>query len=212
MLLLYGMVETGPTFTPPRTGVRGAVVLVSSGVPRCLYSTFEKFEHGDSEQLKSDALEFFSVTEAALKQTTIIPFRFPTLLEDEAALGSFLDEHGPNYAAELEQLRGMVQINVSLPAIKAEADRSSGTAYLESKRAGQRLTEEWTRKVQQAAPAKAWKQQTHSGNIDGEVVHALVEREAVTAFRNAIRAALPQARVSGPWAPTAFVNCYPDLH
>ena len=218
MLLLYCMLPSeGPPASTPAPGVRGAEVLAVGDDPQCLYSSLAAFETSDPAQLKEDALAFFSVVNAALQRAAVIPFRFPTLLPDKVALEGFLTEHGATYAAELDRLRGTVQMNISLPSPAAQPDRTSGTSYLQSKRTDQAATAELIQRIQRAAPARAWKHDRAPGAADsGDMLHALIDRTDIAEFRQTVRTVLerdaPQAHVSGPWPPTAFINCYPDLH
>lgn len=203
MLLLYCMAEA--VLEPPQTGVRGAEVISSESRPVCLFSRYEAFELGSPEDLKADALAFYSVVNAALKQATVIPFRFPTLLADEAGLNNFISQHGEGFAAELERLRDTVQMNITFAITAADPDRSSGTAFLASKRDAQNASEQMINKLKQSSPAIEWKQSKP------EVMHARISRANAAEFRSSVKAAMPSAHVSGPWPPTAFVNCYPDL-
>ncbi len=211
MLLLYGMLEAAQPFAPPQPGVRGESVIASGSDPVCLYSVHQEVKTDDPEKLKADVLAFFSVISSALKQATIIPFRFPTLLLDDAALRAFLQEHGKEYAAELERLRGTVQMNITLPKLPAQKDRTSGTAYLQSLRANHSAVEEIIRYLQHAAPALEWKHSPAKSPEKPEMLHALIQRTESAEFRGIVLATMPQAHISGPWAPAAFVQCYPGL-
>lgn len=205
MLLLYCM--TGPKADapiPPR-GVRSAAVEVlrQDGLT-CYFSRYESFAGGSAEELQRDALDFHWTVNHVFRQQAVIPFRFPTLLDAESDLVAFLLRNGPQYVADLHRLRDQVQMEVrfALPAADTPAS-DTGTAYLKAKfDAAQRVS--GLENMMKTAAQAEWKQR-------GNRYFALIPRGAVAEFRDKL-ADLGQAtlRVSGPWPPSEFVNCYPE--
>jgi hypothetical protein len=205
MLLLYCMAEAGPAdFLPPR-GVRAATVEVLRNQSlACYFSRYEAFPGGSAEELKKDALDFHWTVNHVFEKQAVIPFRFPTLLPTPEALDRFLERNRDAYLADLRRLHDRVQMEVRV-TIPAEVPATgTGTAYLKAKfDATQRLVE--LENLMKSAAEAEWKQR-------GNRYFALIPRAVVTEFRDKI-AGLGQAslRVSGPWPPTEYVNCYPDL-
>lgn len=208
MLLLYCMAEARPDAPIPPRGVRGAAVEVTQhhGLA-CYFSRYENFGGGSADELKQDALDFHWAVNHVFQQQTVVPFRFPTLLPDSAALDKFLSQHAAAYIADLDRLRGRVQMEVRAPvkASEAAASATSGTAYLKSKFNAAQAAIEFEAQMKRAAPSAEWKQRANR-------YFALVHRGDEQPFREAIGALQRNdLRVSGPWPPSEFVNCYPDL-
>lgn len=206
MLLLYCMAEKEGAATAPPSGVRSAPVeVLSQGALLCYFSHFDSFSGGSAEELKKDALDFHWTVNHIFQDQTVIPFRFPTLLKETSDVGSFLTMNSDAYLADLRRLRGLVQMEVRLAQSAPEAPTSgTGTAYLKAKfDAAQKVIE--LEGLMKTAAQADWKQRAHR-------YFALIPRGAVTEFRDKI-SDLGQAtlRVSGPWPPTEFVNCYPEV-
>lgn len=208
LLLLYCMAEKRPDAPIPPRGVRGAPVEVTqhSGLA-CYFSRYEEFRGGTADELKQDALDFHWTINHVFEQQTVVPFRFPTLLSGSPALEDFLREHAAAYRADLKRLRDRVQMEVRAPvkASEAAASAASGTAYLKARFDAAQEATALESLLRQAAPHAEWKQRANR-------YFALITRGGEQPFRDAI-AALGRSdlRVSGPWPPTEFVNCYPDL-
>lgn len=208
MLLLYCMAEADAQAELPPRGVRGAAVeAMKRGALACYFSRYEQFGGGSADALKQDALDFHWVVNHVFQQRAVIPFRFPTLLSELPALESFLDQHAPAYLADLQRLRGLVQMEVRLPPPVAEAvaATTSGTAYMKAKFDAAQKVVEMENRVKSAAPGREWRHRAGRYFV-------LIPRGDEAPFREKI-AALGEAslRVSGPWPPSEFVNCYPDL-
>lgn len=189
---------------PPR-GVRGAQVQATrKNELACYFSEYETFPGGSADELKQDALDFHWTVNHVFQRQGVIPFRFPTLMAEGNALEIFLEKHSAEYLADLKRLRDQVQMEVRLTAMPAEVPSSgTGTAYLKAKfDAAQKVVE--SENLMKSAAQAEWKQR-------GNRYFALIPRGAVAEFRDKM-AGLGQAtmRVSGPWPPTEFVNCYPE--
>lgn len=206
MLLLYGMAEVtdGEELSLPPHGVRSAAVeTLGRGALVCYFSRYESFPGGSADELKKDALDFHWAVNHVFQKQAVIPFRFPTLLAADEDLEKFLARNSDAYLADLQRLRDRVQMEVRF-SILAEAPASgTGTAYLKAKFDATQKVIELENLMKSAAEAE-WKQR-------GNRYFALIPRAVVTEFRDKI-AGLGQAtlRVSGPWPPTEFVNCYPE--
>jgi len=207
MLLLYCMSEARPGAPAPPRGVRNASVEVTQHAGlACYFSRYDEFGGGSADELKQDALDFHWAINHVFQQQAVVPFRFPTLLSDSAELDKFLQEHASAYLGDLKRLRDRVQMEVraSVQASQAAAS-ASGTAYMKAKFDAAQAAVELERQMKRAVPEAEWKQRAHR-------YFALIARGKEQSFRDAM-AALGRSdlRVSGPWPPSEFVNCYPDL-
>ena len=206
MLLLYGMAEgmdgEGPSLPPQ--GVRSTPVeTLRRGALVCYFSRYESFPGGSADELKRDALDFHWTVNHVFEKQTVIPFRFPTLLAADADLENFLKRNRDAYLADLQRLRDRVQMEVRFSMPEVAPASGTGTAYLKAKfDATQKVVE--LENLMKSAVAAEWKQR-------GPRYFALIPRAVVTEFRDKL-AGLGQAslRVSGPWPPSEFVNCYPE--
>ncbi|HUR37632.1 MAG TPA: GvpL/GvpF family gas vesicle protein [Terriglobales bacterium] len=210
MLLLYCMAEASPNAPLPPRGVRSAAVeTLQHGSILCYLSRYESFPGGAGDELMKDALDFHWAINLVFEKTAVFPFRFPTLMKSEEELKQFLATHADAYLADLQRLRGQVQMEIRVTQqpeqIVAEnaLGTNSGTAYLQRKAAVAQYFAHFEQLIKSAVQAE-WKQRANR-------YFALVPRATVAEFRDKIND-LGQAslRVSGPWPPTEFVNCYPE--
>jgi hypothetical protein len=211
-VLLYCMIEHSRKLEIPPLGVRDAKVESASRDNfACLYSMLELDD--DDEPSKEDALRFFEVNKQMLGISTIIPFRFPTLLEDKAALKAFLDVNTPAYESELERLRGLVQIELTYSLSDATAAEDSGTGYLRTK---QKLVNSFLHAAAYAEKSAAgkFKEWKNREIKDGIRCYALIEAKQFEEIKDFFNT-LPdpeslQVKITGPWPPTEFVQVEPQ--
>lgn len=202
MLLLYCMTKSG-TAAPRVAGVAGAEVrsLEEAGIA-AWYSVAAPAQAAARE----DALAFHRVVAGFFAQQSVVPFRMPTLLADEAALRQWLAEHAAAVARELDRLRGVVQmeLNITAPASPAPA---SGRAYLEARRDAQRALEQRAGAAREALAGVTaeWRQRETRAGIR---CYALVPRDRVPDFVAHIDVNGKDAaiRVTGPWPPAEFLD------
>jgi len=169
-----------------------------------------------------------AIVEALMADRTVLPVRFGTVLADEAAVKAVLTTHYANFVADLERVRGRVELGLRVlwnddapPPQPSPASRGgSGRAYLLA-----RLEEERQRQAQRQR-AEALADEIHSPLAQMAVESTrqvlitprllltaayLVEREQVAAFRReveALSAAYPELRFlcTGPWPAYNFVT------
>lgn len=211
-LLAYCMVEEAAAVKKPVAGVGGATVeeVRDSGL-RCFFSRFQNSEDLSRIPAVESALSFHQVLQALFGQAGLIPFRFPTMVEDEEALLRFLGERAPAYTAELVRLRHLVQMEIHIQGNCGAATGSlpaSGREYLEGRQRQASELKAAAEKLRQAGgPSVAeWRQRWSGQELR---CYALLPRDGVAAFQQAIRAlvpSLPGARLSGPWPPAEFVE------
>src|SRR5262249_21269733 len=130
--LAYCGFKHTPQINLPTSGVQSAPVrVIDQNGLGLLWSEVEwPF---DPARMKDSAVEFHGVVHHVFGQTAVIPFRLLSVFEDEQALQAFVDEQHADFLSDLERLKDFVQMEcVVFPSpTRAEADRSSGKAYLE---------------------------------------------------------------------------------
>ena len=204
-LLAYCVAEDA-AISLPATGVRGAPVRVANiGGISCVYSPLVPPQEFD----RDDALRFHSVLKVPFEQQAIIPFRFPTLLQNEADLQAHMREKSALYREDLKKLRDSVQMELRITANQTQLKPNSGTEYLRSK-------QELSRTLQSAAGVARvalgdlvaeWKERPSD---QGLRCYALLKRADIATARQRVEAAPISASatmiLSGPWPATEFLH------
>lgn len=206
-LLAYCIAEAGSIEIPP-CGVQGKTIqtVSESGL---IGFVSEYNQVGDSEQIRSTALEFNRVLQDLLRQAAIVPFRFPTMVEDESEMRGFLRDHADKYLENLRRLRDAVQMEVNLTADESPKAKSSGTDYLRARQARHQKFAATAEAIRQALSAwtKDWREHESSG---GTRCYVLISRDAVkTVLQRLQGMKIPddlRARVTGPWPATEFLT------
>lgn len=218
MLLLYCMALGDPGLTPPVHGIRKAAVeVLQEASLLCFYSRHVSLAGASPEEARQDALDFHWTVNHIFQQRVVVPFRFPTLMPAPEELVIFLQKHGADYREDLLRLNPFVQMEVRIHIEPAAAPANTpppatGAEYLKTRfHAAQKYVES-TSAIKAKAPAREWKQREASGTLR---MFALVPRISAEDFRANVAATQMPAevrlRVSGPWPPTEFVNCYPEV-
>ncbi|MFL6300893.1 MAG: GvpL/GvpF family gas vesicle protein [Terriglobales bacterium] len=170
-----------------------------------LYSDFSETRSLNQE----DALRFHSVLKSVFEKQAVVPFRFPTFLDGETALHNELRENHSKYAADLERIRNLVQMELRISNSTHETSRASGKDYLESKRQQARSVQEVIRAVCDSA-ADLISDSKERPAEQGIRFYALTKRTDAASFRERIQniKASPALRilVSGPWPATEFLD------
>lgn len=212
-ILLYCVAEADLPVNGVLTGVARVPVL---RLERQGLATFasqsSKAEVWMRTPLSEAALEFHNVLEELFRSSAVIPFRFPTILDSEQELYEHLEQRATAYKSLIEKFRTSVQLEALVTYAHPAQDKSgvaSGTEYLREKQRRADALEGLASSLQFAAGevAKQWRTRIIQGGVR---CFALVERELVTSFRNAVEnVPLPNGfklRVSGPWPATEFLN------
>lgn len=211
-LLAYCVMEVAAAAEKPASGVGGIEVEeLQEGGLRCLFSGLASQEALSRLPAVEAALAFHRTLQAVLTQATVIPFRFPTLVENEEELRRDLRENGSRYAEALARLREMVQmeVRISVPeGTRAAQQPASGREYLLGRRAQAGVVANAAQQFRQAT--REWVEEWREHRTgEGVRCYALVRREAVAGFQEAaqaLAASVPGARMSGPWPPAAFLE------
>jgi Gas vesicle synthesis protein GvpL/GvpF len=168
---------------------------------------------GPAESLKKAALQFRQVLREILATATPIPFRFPTLLEDEDAIEQQLAEGPELYREALERIGDAVQYEVvGSWAADEQVDLAapvSGREYLKRRsQATERIAAIDSKlKSVTADSVREWRARQERKSHRW---FALVPRENRERFIASLRSAGPsqgvRLRLSGPWPPAEFVT------
>ena len=186
---------------------------IDVNVLRCFVSDFGS--HLPDEPVPAMVKAFNQVLQRIFSQTSIIPFRFPTIVESEAILRQFVESRSSEYGSSLRRLRNKVQMDVRISVNPGEGAAGSSLAsqsgknYLEDKKAhyqkSQSILEEFRRASDSLA--EKWVQRDTQSGIR---CFALVDRSSLPVFLEKIRGVLTpsgvSARITGPWPPSEFVE------
>jgi hypothetical protein len=214
-VLAYCITEQQSQFDVPSSGVDGEPVRwIDVAALRCFFSNFAS---PIADQPAPEILTAFNrVLHAIFSHNTIIPFRFPTVVENEGVLRQFLETRSDDYRAALHRLHNKVQMDVRLtlePIPAPEPPPESGKSYLEHRRARHQEIQLALDKFRCAADslAESWVQRETPSGARG---FALVDRSALPPFLEKIGGVLTpagiSARVTGPWPPSEFVEAAHD--
>jgi hypothetical protein len=214
MLLLYCMTQDDvPSPCRGLADVGSAEVrdIAKNGV-RYFYSEWQP--DGSPQAIKSQALEFHKVIQKIFDHTTVIPFRFPTSVAGENELAELMAAQSSGYALELARLNGMVQMKINIEGgSHVSTTVTSGTEYLKQRQAADAPMKAAIEKIQHATHGLvAQKKQSRRGNTMH--VFLLVSRDRAAELRAAVESLgeLPaKVTMSGPWPPSEFANCYPEV-
>jgi hypothetical protein len=147
---------------------------------------------------------FHGVLSALFKERGVIPFRFPTVMQDEKAIEDWAAKHAALIGRELARLDALVQMELHLGA-GADTPSASGRAYLEGKRDSLRSLENEAEKAcgTVAHLVAEWRQKE---TREGLRCYALVPRGKEREFRTQLGTIRAGARVTGPWPPSEFLD------
>jgi hypothetical protein len=207
-LLLYCVTElTAPQISSP--GVAGSRVkrLEHSGLAS-FYSDSTAADIWLSAPLRKSAQEFHGVQRVLFCSGAIIPFRFPTILEDGDKLRAHLEERSDEYTSLLARFANFVQVDITIRHT-ASSPPPSGADYLRERQSRNRTLDEFTNQLRSEAGtlAKDWRQRSIANGLR---CFALVERKQVQEFNERMKTvSMPSqlsARVSGPWPVAEFLD------
>lgn len=187
---------------------------IDAAALRCFFSDFSS--PMASQPAPEILTAFNQVLRAIFSRTTIIPFRFPTVVENEGVLRQFLESRSSDYRSALHRLHNKVQMDVRLivdTTLSSEPAPQSGKSYLENRRSRHQEIQAVLDKFRgaTASVAENWVERDTPSGARG---FALVDRSALPLFLEKIGCVLTpagiSARVTGPWPPSEFVEIAHD--
>lgn len=179
---------------------------------------------------REHALTHAAVVRSVLDQTTPLPFRFGTLV-NEQQLNNYISARKPALETKLEMVRGCVEMSVKIiwdfsdeaqpePPKKYEDKQGAGAMFLAEKR---RQIHSDERRAAQATEISTWLQENLNplardkqvtvrpgGKLVLSAAH-LVERSKLGSYREKVTRLREERPVlhfllSGPWPPYTFAN------
>jgi hypothetical protein len=212
-ILAYCIVDPNARLDISQTGVAGsAVESIQRAGLQCVLSRL------DSDRVaglsgRDAVLSFHRVLQDIFRQTAIIPFRFPTTIQEEPELLRFLDEHADGYRESLTRIRDLVQMEIRIAWTPTDhhisVHSATGTDYLRLKQQRQARLTTVAESLRSAVNLLLtdWRER---GSRDGSRLFALIDRSAVNRFQDQLAALKidPEilVRVSGPWPATEFIQ------
>ena len=178
-----------------------------------------------AQDIAKAARQVHEVVSDIFLRTAALPFRYPTLMADEAELVQLAAERGSRFREFLDRVGSRVQMDVRLtrevvvsggqqdagedpctpPAGAQRSAAESGRGYLLARANCQAQLSAAAESCRQAAGSAEWRIQQRGENIRCQ---ALISRVEVLSFFERMRALkLPdgvKAAVSGPWPPAGF--------
>jgi len=161
--------------------------------------------------LKSAAMEFHRVLMTLFHRGAMIPFRFPTIFPDEAALAEHLRKEGHKYSAQMDRFEKFAQLEARIAGPSDPPAATSGTEYLRQRQKRERALADVASTIRQAAAAADWRQRPARGGLR---CFALIEREGIADFRERMtKLNVPaefSVRITGPWPVAEFLSAGTD--
>jgi hypothetical protein len=185
---------------------------------RCFFSRSNSRDQILGPPARETALAFHSVITSIFRQVAVIPFRFPTILEDEAELRTHLTQQESTYREALMRVRNVVQMELHLlpkPSFQEKQGNEevpanlTGTEYLRGRQVEQRKLAELSAALRQSGESviRDWRERR---SAHGLRCFALIERQSIGHFKDLIMRThvRPElsARVSGPWPASEFIQ------
>jgi Gas vesicle synthesis protein GvpL/GvpF len=210
-VLAYCITEQKSQIDVPPGGVEAAPIkTIDAGTLRCFASDFAT--RMPDEPVPEMVKAFHAVLQRIFSQTGIIPFRFPTIVENDETLRKFVLSRSAEYASALRRLRNKVQMDIRVTLMSAgapESSQRSGKSYLEGRRAQHHKVQSILTEFRRVSNmlAENWVERDSASGIHGFV---LLDRSSLPVFLEKIgRVRTPagvSARITGPWPPSEFVE------
>lgn len=154
------------------------------------------------------------VVERQMARGPVLPVRFGTTFEHERALAARLSEAGSGLHAQLERVRGHVELAVRVGLPEAAEDRppGGGREYLKARLASRRERSALAQRTLDPLADIAASERRRSREERGEISASyLIPADEVRRFSERVRLIQQQnpdvsMSCTGPWAPYSFVD------
>lgn len=208
-ILLYCVAETNVSLHAPSGVPNSPVSRLDHSALAIFYSENESSDAWLRAPLSSSATEFHRVQEELFRAGPIIPFRFPTILDNKDELQKHLEERSETYEGLLHRFADCVQMDISLAHTTAASTPASGAAYLRERQSRTRTLEDFAKNLRAVLLPLItdWRERSVKNGLR---CFALVARKQVQEFNERLKAvSVPRditARVSGPWPVAEFLD------
>lgn len=209
-ILLYCIAKGDAPATGPLPGVAGdPIVRVELGSLAAFTSNNDDKSNWLRPPLQTSAVEFHRVLSEVFKSRAIIPFRFPTVFDNEDHLVQRLQERASEYMELLDKFRDLVQMEIRVTNRDLKKPAKSGTQYLKLRQTATAMIDEFAAELRASLSAllQDWRQRPSK---DGIRAFALIDRNSVADLRNKLRnTPVPPdliVRASGPWPVSEFIE------
>jgi hypothetical protein len=209
-ILLYCVSRPNPSLKELPTGVAGSPVL--RAVMDSLVAIISR--NPDSAtwlraSLRSSAVEFHRVITEVFRSAAVVPFRFPTIFENEEQLQQHLHERSGEYNVVLAKFADCAQMEIRVNYANHATSIESGAEYLRERQKAHRAAEDFGAELQRdlSSLSTDWRQRASKSGIRA---FAVVDRGRVLEFEAKMRGTLVpcglNVRVSGPWPVSEFIE------
>ena len=222
MIWVYGICDR-PELPPPHT--RGLAEAPLDGVREGdLLAVISRHTHPPGDPALDALWEHERVVERIMTDRAVLPMRFGSRLQDDAALRDLLAARRQEFLATLQRVRGRVEVSVRAmqqggerpPAAEPVAPRpvaASGREYLEAKLRDGRRAESEASVLHDPLASLAVDSVRQPARGPDELLRAsyLIDRATLAHFRGAVerlQSAHPGIAIlcTGPWPPYSFVG------
>jgi hypothetical protein len=194
----------------PPVGVGNATIFEVEDVGlRAWYSEVEEGSFSGAEHVTKAALEFHHFVSAVFREGSVLPFKFPSILDTLDDLRDHMEDKGPWYLKALSGSEGLAQFEARvISKTKLPASADSGKQYMDQRK---KLREGITQAVASVVAGFDDHVREHHVKESQQVtrVYLLMDRSRVASFKEAAAGiAIPdgfEIRLSGPWPPTEFL-------
>jgi hypothetical protein len=208
-VLLYCISKRDAAIPTSLTGVAGSPV-VREEIGRLAAFISRSPDSGTwlKQEVRTSAGQFHAVLKQVFRSVAIIPFRFPTIFDDDAQLNQQLGERSQEYESLLTKFSGVVQMEISISGTR-KREQVSGSEYLRNARESSRTAETCAENIKKLVSpiVHDWRNSSSGYSIR---LFALIDRQQVTGFESKMaHITVPtglQVRVSGPWPVAQFIE------
>lgn len=194
----------------PTEGVDDAAVMELQELGlRAWYSEVHEDTFSGAVHVTKAALAFHHFIAAVFREGTVLPFRFPTILESVDELRDYLEAKAAWYNDALKRSEGLAQFEARVVnKNKLEPAADTGKEYLEAR---QRAKQQGNAAVASVLAGLEDVLRDHhlKETPQGSRIYLLTERTRVASFREASsKISVPggfEIRLTGPWPPTEFL-------
>jgi hypothetical protein len=208
-VLLYCISKRDPPLSAALTGVAGSSVSCAAlGELAAVVSRTTDSAVWLKPEVRTSAVQFHAVLKEVFRCVAIIPFRFPTIFDDDTQLEQQLGGRSHEYESLLNKYATAVQMEVSINGTR-KRDQISGSEYLRNARESIRAAETCAENIRELVSpiVRDWRKSSSGQSIR---LFALVERQQVSDFESKmLHLRVPagfQVRVTGPWPVGQFIE------